>query len=98
MKTRPRHLVTALAALAGMSAPTAANIMPIHAAPTASIAASSAALKTTQSPRRHLPFFNFETPKNPFRAKIFKHSSLSQRQRRKFNRQRNAAGIKNAFN
>jgi hypothetical protein len=71
--------------------------MPIHAAQTATLAASSSALKTTQSPRRHLPFFNYQTPKNPWRGGLFKHSSLNQRQRRKYNRQRNAAGFKNAF-
>ena len=31
------------------------------------------------------------------RKSLFNHSSMNQRQRRKFNRQRNAAGVKKAF-
>ena len=98
MKTRPRHLITALAALAGLSGPSAANMLPFNAAPAATVAVSGAAAKTTQSPRRQrLPFFNFETPKNPYRGSLFKHGNLNQRQRRKYNRSRHAAGFKNAF-
>lgn len=97
MKSRPRHIITALAALAGLAAPSPSVIMPINAAPAASIAASSMALKNTQQHRKHLPFFNYQTPKNRMDGKLFKHFKLFQRQRRKLNRQRNAAGFKGAF-
>jgi poly(3-hydroxybutyrate) depolymerase len=97
MKARPRHLITALAALAGLSAPSTATMLPFNAAPVASIASSSA-MKSAQSPRRHLPFFNYQTPANPYHGGLFKHFKLNQRQRRKFNRQRHAAGIKKSFN
>lgn len=95
MKTRPRHLIAALAALAGLSAPSP-TVLPFHAAPLATVTASAAALKHESKPRRRAgAFFNFTPPRD--RGGCFKHFTLNQRQRRKFNRQRHAAGDKTAF-
>lgn len=96
MKPNKTSLVAALAAISGLAAPSPTTLAG-NALPNASIIASSVAAHNNQKMARHLPFFNLLKPKNPWKGKLFNHFHLSQRQRRKFNRQRHAAGFKNAF-
>lgn len=95
MKPNMLSLAVAMATSATLAAPSPTTMVPITA--NASVVASAHASRTGQSMSRHLPFFNLLKPKNPWRGKLFNHFHLSQRQRRKYNRQRHAAGFKNAF-
>lgn len=86
----PFRMIAALAALAGLGTP--ANLPPMNAAQ----AASSYALRFCN------PAYG-EQAAAMLRAslrragRMFRHFDLNQRQRRKLNRQRHAAGVKRAF-
>lgn len=93
-KHNARHLLATLAALA-IAPSVQSNVMTLHTAPGASINAAHAAIAAPSRVRRQSPLL---LRGNLYRsAGLFKHCDMNQRQRRKFNRQRNAAGIKKAF-
>ena len=90
---RPFLMLAALIAASGISAP---SMLAFNASPSASILASSFAVKNdTRTRRRAGAFFKFTPPRD--RGGCFRHFSLNQRQRRKFNRGRHAAGDRRAF-
>lgn len=93
MKTL-RHSSLILAAMAmssGASVATSGNSMALNAATAAS---QHAATKINVRNKAALPSHILNEGK---RYGIFKHFTLNQRQRRKFNRQRHAAGYRKAF-
>jgi hypothetical protein len=93
---RPSTMLAAIAFIAAASGISAPSMLPFHAAPSASVLASSLAVKTdTTSRRRAGAFFKCAPPRD--RGGCFKHFTLNQRQRRKFNRGRHAAGDRRAF-
>ena len=90
-RVTPFRMIAALAALAGLGTP--ANLPPMNAAQAASCkspwcfynegSTEMAARLLLASVRRA--------------GRMFRHFDLNQRQRRKLNRQRHAAGVKRAF-
>lgn len=93
-------LAIALAAVAGL----APSVQSAPAAPQAAVSSAQSSKQASASAIGYRMLFRRETEDQRRGARftnqgaMFRHFSLNQRQRRKYNRQRNAAGIKGAFN
>ncbi len=91
--TRPLRAFSALLALAGLSGMTPSMALTNAASPPSMKHLLMPPVQATQTvSKRSLAGFG-----RGYSTGLFKHSHLSQRQRRKFNRQRHAAGDKKAF-